>query len=307
VPNWEDLRRQITEKTGFRGILRLNEPMTDHTTFKTGGPADMYIVPSSEDETVKVLRFLETEELPFFILGGGANILVADRGIRGVVIDMGSLNRVTVSGTEVRAGAGKSISDLALETARKGLSGLHVFYGMPGSVGGAVFMNARCYDGEISSFYTEASVYCNGEISSVPFREKEWDYKHSPFRENGKIILEVLFRLQSGDPDKLTARSGEIHADRNAKGHFRTPCAGSVFKNNRAFGEPSGKIIDRLGLRGYRIGGAAVSDWHANIFINEGGASASDIRDLIFHVRNRVKEETGFSLEPEVLFVGEWE
>ena len=270
---------------------------------------DCHSQPADFEETTAVLDYLREQEVPVFVLGGGANILVSDKGIRGAVLDTGSLDSVSVSvsGTSVRTGAGKDISSLALETAEKGLSGLHAFYGMPGSIGGAVFMNARCYDEEISYLFKEAVVYTGGEIKTVPFDKGEWGYKKSPFQTGGGIILETLFQLVPGDPVKLKSHAEEIYKDRQEKGHFRAPCAGSVFKNNRAFGEPSGKIIDRLGFRGFQIGRAAVSDWHANIFINKGGASASEIRDLILHVQNRVKEETGFFLEPEVLFVGDWE
>ena len=168
-------------------------------------------------------------------------------------------------------------------------------------------MNARCYDGEISQIFLWAdAVDETGNLIRLPYREEEWSYKRSPFQDRNLVLLRAAFRLTPGDPDDLVRIMADHRADREKKGHFRRPCAGSVFKNDRRFGRPSGRIIDECGLKGLRVGDAAVAPWHGNIIINDGNARAGDIRALMERVRREVRDRTGFDLEPEVLLAGDW-
>ncbi len=328
---------------------RFDEPMANHTTFRVGGPADLFVRPASEESLAALVNFLFAQDVPVSLIGGGSNLLVADRGIRGAVISLEALSSIyTEKGEDagsdagrnvemanpgaprntsvespaiVTAGSGASMKALTEWCATRGLSGLERFAGLPGSVGGAAFMNARCYDRSVSDvffggrvLYFDRSGYT---LLKVPFRESEWDYKRSPFQERVSadsvglspgdwVISAVSFALRPGERGAIEREMAGYIADREAKGHFRFPSAGSMFKNNRAFGKPSGVIIDETGLKGFRIGDAQVAPWHGNIVINAGNASAADLRRLVEEVRRRVLERTGFSLESEVILAGDW-
>jgi UDP-N-acetylmuramate dehydrogenase len=298
----------LNRKINIRGIIREDEPLKSHTSFRTGGKADLFAEPADEEDLIQLLRELKDLEVPWFILGGGANILVSDKGVRGMVISMVNLDCMKLEGTALTLGAGMPVSEGAAYAADKALQGLEFIYAMPGSVGGALWMNARCYDSEVAAVLKGATIL-NEDFDKVyvPFKSEEWDYKKSPFQTSNCIILSAEFSLKQGESGTLWKRMLEIRKDREDKGHFRAPCGGSTFKNNRAFGSPSGKLIEEAGLKGLRLGGAAVSDWHGNILINENNATASEISSLICIVQKKVQEKTGFLLEPEVLRVGEWE
>jgi UDP-N-acetylmuramate dehydrogenase len=282
--------------------------MSRHTWFEIGGPADLYVSPADGQQLREILRLARAEALPRFVLGAGANILVSDRGIRGIVIDTSRLDGLRVEGELLTAAAGAVMSDVAAASVAAALAGLESFFAMPGRIGGSVWMNARCYERSLSDCL-ESVEYLDGslEVETVPRRDADWDYKRSPFQERDGVILGATFRLQpAGDPSPLAARMAEVKADRERKGHFLYPCAGSMFKNNRAFGMPSGMLIDKLGFRGKRLGGALVSPLHANIIVNAGGATAADIDALASEIEARVHAELGFALEREVLRVGDW-
>ncbi len=286
--------------------VRLDEPLAKHTTIEVGGPADAFIIPESPDETAAVVQALHGE--PFFILGGGANIVVADAGIRGVVVSMERLNALEIAGDTVAVGSGRSVSDTAWELGSQGIGAIHFLYGMPGSVGGALWMNARCYGSEVSDVLLGAVLLDrNGSVRSYRTDPADFAYKRSPFQDGRHIILSAEFTATRGEAESIVRDMVSFHADREHKGHFSAPSAGSMFKNNRDFGVPTGKIIDEAGLRGTQVGGAKVSDLHGNIFINSGGATATDFRRLVEMVRSEVRRKTGFELELEVLFVGDWE
>jgi len=288
-----------------------NEPMARHCTFKTGGAADCLIRPFGDgfpDFAAALLGAARAEGVGVFILGGGANILVADAGIRGIVLDCGGWageedNREGV----FRLRAGTSMDDAAAIAERKGLSGLEFLAGMPGSIGGAVWMNARCYGQEIADVLTETEIIdfslSPPETLRLTACKNDFGYKRSPFQGRDALILSAAFRLVPGDPGRIGERMDANRRDREEKGHYRFPSAGSVFKNNPEFGKPSGKIIDELGLRGLQKGGAQVAPWHGNFIINTGGATSEDIRALTEEVAARVKNATGFTLEPEILFI----
>jgi len=290
---------------------RYGEPMANHSTFKVGGPADCFLRPSGASLPAFVAALLTqagAEGAPVFVLGGGANIVAADSGIRGIVLDMGGWAGEAERTEDVlRLRSGTSLDDAAEAAARAGLSGLEFLAGMPGTIGGAVWMNARCYGREISDALseTEGLDFSLGapEHFRLPADPAEFGYKRSPFQDRRALILSASFRLAPGEPGAILAEMDGYRRDREDKGHYRFPSAGSVFKNNPAFGGPSGKIIDELGLRSLRIGGAQVAPWHGNIIVNTGGATASDIRALTEELAAKVRSATGFDLEPEILFV----
>ena len=294
-------------KINIRGRLLSDEPMAAHTTYRVGGPADLYAVPADSADLASLLRFCHSQGIEPFILGGGANILVSDRGIRGLVIDMTQINRISINNGTLEVGAGLAVSDAAAWCADRGWAGLHFLYSMPGSVGGAVWMNARCYDGEIYEVLRYVDqLHPDGSTTRYLPRAEDFDYKISPFQTANCVIVDCGIALTAADRDTLWQQMQSYRADRESKGHFTAPSAGSVFKNNRAFGSPSGTIIDRLGLRGQRIGGAQVSERHANIIVNTGNATACDIDRLATLVAERVEQQFGFTLEREVLKIGEW-
>ena len=307
-----DRLREFREKINIDAELRLDEPMRNHTSFRVGGPADIYVEPRKREDLETVLREADATGIPVFILGGGANILVSDRGIRGLVVNLSGLRAIEITGNTRRAEAGRPVSDAAETAAAAGLAGLDFLYAMPGSVGGAVWMNARCYEGSVSDVletvrYVDEDIRVREAGRGDAAFMNGFGYKKSPFQGTRRVILEAVFELRREPRESIRARMLEIRRDRTAKGHFIAPSAGSVFKNNRDFGEPSGAIIDRLGFRGYSQGGAAVSPIHANIIINSGNATAADIRRLIETIGERVRRELGYTLEREVLYVGDWD
>ncbi len=290
--------------------------MARHCSFRIGGPAEALVRPRDATSAAALFAAARGEGIPLFVLGAGANILVGDRGIRGIVLDSGALASVRAEpaggGRAVLvAEAGLSMDELCLEALCRGLGGLEDFAGMPGTVGGSAFMNARCYEREMSQVLAWVeSAGAGGVTERRSLDGAEWSYKRSPYQAGGAragaLILGAAFSLEPADPSVLAAAMRRRRADREAKGHYRLPSAGSVFKNDRAFGKPTGKILDELGFRGRRMGGAAVSDWHANIFVNSGGATAADMRALIELARDEARARLGIELEPEVLMVGEF-
>ncbi len=299
---------EIMGRINIEGVMRTDEPMDRHTTFRVGGPADLYIRPDSVADLQAVLSLLRQAGTPILILGGGANVVVSDAGVRGAVIDTTGLSAVRRDGNLLRVESGAMISDAAEVSVQHGLEGLEFLYSMPGTCGGAVWMNARCYGSSIDDIL-ESVQYLdeNSELQTLTAVHEEFDYKKSPFQLHDWTIVEAVFRLRPGSVDELTARMRGYYEDRLSKGHFALPCAGSVFKNDRRFGAPSGKILDELGVRGMQVGGARVSDLHANIIVNTGTARASDIYHLTQKLHDLVLSERGYDLEPEVLFIGEWE
>jgi len=294
-----------------------NEPMSRHTTFKVGGPADVWLSPRGDNFPAfcaELINRARKEEVPVFLLGGGANIVVCDKGIRGIVLDMGAWNGLIETAREFVLKSGTSIDEAADTAAASRLSGLEFLAGMPGTVGGAVWMNARCYGKQVSDvlhwidivdFSGQEPQVKRIAIGDSP-EKAGFDYKKSPFQKMNCLILSAAFNLKNSGKEKIIAEMEKNRQDRKEKGHYLFPCAGSAFKNNRDFGKPTGQIIDELGLRGLQIGGAQVAPYHGNIVINTGGATAADIRALMDEVAAKVKTATGFVLEPEILFVGEY-
>jgi UDP-N-acetylmuramate dehydrogenase len=296
--------------------VRYHRPMAELSSFKAGGPADCWVQPGGEGFpafAAALIAAARAADVPVFILGGGANILAADSGIRGIVLDTGGWMGLTGQPQQegiLRLRAGTTLDAAAEIAALAGLSGLEFLAGMPGSIGGAVWMNARCYGREIADVLveTEAVDFSGSKPRYVqlPAVKTEFGYKRSPFQGRDTLILSASFRLTPGKTPDIRATMDAHRADREAKGHYCYPSAGSVFKNNPDFGKPTGKIIDELGLCGLQKGGAQVAPWHGNIIVNSGGATASDIRALVDEVAARVKAAAGLTLEPEILFVGDW-
>lgn len=299
---------EILNKINIKGSISLDEDMSKHTTFKCGGKAEFFIKAEAVSDIIEVKKAAEDNNIPLFILGGGANILVSDRGIPGITLSTEMLNRVEADGEAIIAEAGITINNLAKFAFENSLTGLEFINGMPGSLGGAVWMNARCYGDEISSHFLWADYIDDDYVQKRLFFDKsQWDYKISPFQKKGIIITRVALQLKSGDKESILEVMKKNSEDRRIKGHFNYPCAGSVFKNNRDFGAPTGKIIEDAGLKGITIGGAQISTFHGNIIVNRDNALSSDINELIELTIRRVKETTGFELEPEVLKIGNWE
>lgn len=267
----------------------------------------MYVRPKDEEDLLSLLRDLKSEDIPRFLLGGGANILVADRGIRGIVIDMSDISSIELEDAEVISGAGTAVSDVSDFAAAHALSGMEFIYRMPGSLGGALWMNARCYGRSISDLQGWIRFIDRDlELQTIPLSQDQFAYKSSPFQQNGGTIVQAGFRLETAEQDLVYQKMRQVEEDRRKKGHFDYPSAGSVFKNNRDFGEPTGKILDAYGVRGMRSGGAQVSSLHANIIVNTGGATASDVSTLVTQLQNIAFRERGIRLEPEIRFIGEW-
>lgn len=301
--------QQIIQQTVPPDMVAFNEPMSCHTSFKIGGPADVLLTPGTMEELLSCLQIIKEYRLPHFFLGGGTNILVSDKGIRGVIIHTGKLNRIstTADGT-LTAQAGAQVEHVCNAAAESGLSGLEFICGMPGSIGGALWMNARCYGGSLSDILDSATVITrNFELETVQYNTSDFGYKRSPFQTMQGCIWDVTLKLSVGDQGEIRSKMSENQQDRKEKGHYSYPSAGSLFKNNREFGAPTGRILDDLGLKGKRIGGAAIAPYHANIFINENNATACDVLSLIRLAVETAFEKKQLRLEPEVRLVGEWQ
>ena len=280
-----------------------NEPLAAHCTFKIGGPARLFVQPVDHAQLCRAVALCKAQGVRYYLLGNGSNILFADEGYDGAVLDISSMqDAVEVHGTQLTAGAGVRLSALCKTALEHGLTGLEFAYGIPGTVGGAVYMNAGAYGGEIKDVLERVS-YLNteGEIVEADAAELDLSYRHSVFEENGGCILRADFRLQKSDPEAIKARMNELMAKRIEKQPLDKPSAGSTFK--RPVGAFAAALIDQCGLRGYRHGGAAVSDKHCGFVVNLGGATCADVLALCDEVCAIVKEKTGFALEKEIRVV----
>lgn len=293
----------------FREILRdeqirIDEPMSRHTTLGIGGPADRFLVPEGRDELCRVIETAVREHIPFFILGGGANLLVRDKGIRGAVIATKGLRGLTRKGTQITAGAGVPTAAVARLAAEAGLSGLEFAGGIPGSIGGAVYMNAGAYGGETAALISSVTaVSADGRARRYERSELAYAYRRSPFMETGEIILEAEFTLREGNKDEIRETMAAYNRSRREKQPVDARSAGSTFK--RPEGHFAGAMIEELGLKGFAVGDAAVSEKHAGFLINRGHATAADMLGLIEAVTEKVAARYGVTLEPEVQIVGE--
>lgn len=303
------MRREFIDKLLTivdKNNLYLDEPMSKHTTFRIGGNADVFIEIAA-DEIESVIEACNSEDVTYTVIGNGSNVLVGDKGIRGVTISIGKrMSDVKVDGDVVEAEAGALLSKTANNALNANLSGMEFASGIPGSVGGAVLMNAGAYGGEIKDIIVSANVLTpKGVVKCYPNEELELSYRHSKIMDEGGIILSAKFKLKQGNYDDIKSTMQELNGRRVDKQPLNYPSAGSTFK--RPEGHFAGKLIEDSNLRGYRVGGAMVSDKHCGFVVNFDNASAIDVRNLMSDVSKKVYENSKVRLEPEVRFIGEFE
>lgn len=284
--------------------LAWNEPMSRHTTFRVGGPADLMYFPASSSQLVKALNAAEERQIPVLVMGNGSNMIVRDGGIRGLVIVLGErFSQISIEGEILSTQAGASMARVAAAAQAASLSGLEFISGIPGTLGGGCAMNAGAYGGQLSDVLVDAEVYRNGEIRTLSREELQMGYRTTlPLREGG-IVLSARFRLTPDDGEAIMARMKDLNARRRDKQPLNFPSAGSTFK--RPEGYFAGALIEQAGLKGRTVGGAQVSEKHAGFIVNIGGATAKDITDLIALVQEEVRRASGVQLETEVRIIGE--
>lgn len=294
-----ELYMQLEDIVGADNV-RYDEPMRDHTTFAIGGPADAYVIPHSIGELAAVVKACRAAEAPYRIVGNGSDLLVADEGLRCVVIQvLDNLAGIEVDGTRVFAQAGATNAAVARAALEAGLAGFEFASGIPGTIGGAAIMNAGAYGGEFKDVAVELTcVTPEGDFVTVSREEADWAYRHSMMDGAGYIVAEAVLELAADDAAAIKERMDDLQARREEKQPLEMPSAGSTFK--RPEGYFAGKLIQDAGLRGYRVGGAQVSEKHTGFVVNAGGATAADVRALIADVQARVFEQFGVHLEPEV-------
>lgn len=287
------------------GKLESSVPMKKFTTFKIGGPADILYTADSKEEATEVISYCIRKGLPYFYIGGGSNLLVKDEGYRGVMIRPGTgMAQISVEGKLLKAGAGTRLSSLASAASGASLSGLEFAAGIPGSVGGAVMMNAGAYDMEIKDTIKSATaILPDGNIKTFSADELDLSYRHSIFAENNAMIVEAEFELKDGNKEDIIAKIKDLNDRRRKKQPLEYPSAGSTFK--RPKGDYAGRLIEASGCSDLAYGGARVSPKHAGFIINDANATAADVLNLIEIVRLRVKEFSGVNLETEICIVGE--
>ena len=300
-----DLYQELCGILGEENVFT-KEPMSRHTTFRAGGPADFFVTPEKEGQVRKTLSLLKEAQVPRYIMGNGSNLLVGDRGYRGVILQIcKKMNRIRIQDTVIQAQAGALLSKIAAEAQAKGLTGFEFASGIPGSLGGAAMMSAGAYGGEMKQVLIQAQILnASGEIEDVLAEEMELGYRSSVFSRNGGVILSASIQLEPGDPPAIQSRMEELKFLRTSKQPLEYPSAGSTFK--RPEGYFAGKLIQDAGLRGFQVGGAQVSEKHCGFVINKDQATAMDIRSLMEQVSEKVYAQFGVRLEPEVKLIGEF-
>mgnify|MGYP001481644996 CR=1 FL=1 len=298
--DWIDELRRLSV-----GTILENERLAPYTTWKIGGPADALVVPSGKAELALTLRTLRRLGVPWMILGRGSNLLVSDRGVRGAVIKLGdAFDYVRFEGERVVAGGAYSLIKLSVMTGKEGLTGLEFAGGIPGTVGGAVFMNAGAHASDISRILISAEVVLeDGELAVWTRDDLEFSYRHSKLQETKAVVTEAAFQLAYGDRREIAAAMAAYKDRRMRTQPLKMQSAGSVFRNPP--GDHAARLIEAAGLKGLRVGGAEVSEIHANFIVNTGNATAEDVLTLIEIIQRTVEERTGIRLVPEVLAVGE--
>lgn len=286
--------------------VHTDEPMSRHTTFRIGGSADYFVKPGNADEVAAVIAVCREYNIPYFILGNGSNLLVSDDGYRGMIINiMDNMDSVTVDGRIITAQAGAMLVRVSVMARDNALTGLEFASGIPGTIGGAVYMNAGAYDGEMKNVVkTVRAIDEYGRIYELDSEKMDFSYRHSIVEERKLIVLEVTLELEHGSREAIDDRMKELAEARRSKQPLEYPSAGSTFK--RPEGYFAGKLIMDAGLRGYSVGGAQVAEKHCGFVINKGGATASDVVELIRDVQHDVDDKFGVTLEPEVKMLGEF-
>ena len=286
--------------------VRLHEPMKKHTTFRIGGPADYYLCPHSTEELQKILQICRENKLEFFILGNGSNLLVSDKGYRGVVIQLWkNFSDIETEDNTITVKAGALLSKVAAEALEESLTGMEFASGIPGTMGGAVMMNAGAYGGEMKDIIREVTVLTReGELLTLSKEEMNFGYRTSVVKEKGYVVISAELQLRKGDREEIRKVMDELKERRVTKQPLDMPSAGSTFK--RPEGYFAGKLIMDAGLRGFSVGGAQRSEKHCGFVVNKVDATAADVLGLIGEVQKRVQEKFGVALEPEVKFLGEF-
>ncbi|MDM5226314.1 UDP-N-acetylmuramate dehydrogenase [Cytobacillus sp. NJ13] len=287
------------------GTVKENEPMANHTTMKIGGPADLFIEPSSIENLAKAMELIRRYELKWRAIGRGSNLLVSDGGIEGVVIKLGrGMDHLDLNETELKAGGGYSVVALSTIISKKGLSGLEFASGIPGSVGGAVYMNAGAHGSDISQILTKAHVlFEDGKMEWLTNEEMEFSYRTSVLQtKRPGIVLEAVFRLTEGDREKISSAMQKNKDYRKETQPWNFPCAGSIFRN--PLPEYAGQLIEKAGMKGHTIGGAQISNMHGNFIVNAGDAKAEDVLALIQHIKDTIFDLYGVKMETEVEIIG---
>lgn len=285
--------------------IKLNEPMKNHTTFKIGGPVDVLVLPRTLADIKTTMDYCQKNQHPLFIFGLGSNIVVRDKGIRGIAIKIGNnLKEIRIAGQEIYAQAGIRLSELARKAADNCLSGLEFAEGIPGSLGGAVVMNAGAYGGEIKDVVVEVEgISQSGEIRNFQLNEIGFEYRCSVFQHNHYVVFAVKMQLQPGSKADIQSKMREYAHNRREKQPLEYPSAGSVFR--RPPGYYVGPMLEKMGFKGFTVGGAQVSSKHAGFIVNTGNASAADVLELIDIIGKAAREQFGVDLQPEIRVVGE--
>ena len=286
--------------------VKKDEPMKSHTTFRVGGPADYFVTPQTAEEVAKVIETCTQEKVPYYIVGNGSNLLVSDKGYEGVIIQIyKQMNQVKVEGAQIHAQAGALLSMIAKRALDAELTGFEFAAGIPGTLGGACVMNAGAYGGEMQDVLKSVTVLTDkGEVKTLAKEELELGYRTSVIAKKGYIVLEAVLELQKGEKEKIQAVMDDLKERRVTKQPLEYPSAGSTFK--RPEGYFAGKLIQDAGLRGFQVGGAQVSEKHCGFVINKDQATASDVMNLMNQVSDKVYEEFGVRLQPEVKRLGEF-
>lgn len=282
----------------------MDEPMKEHTSFEVGGPADVFVAPGTTDEFSQVIGYLRKTGTSFYVMGNGTNLLVGDKGYRGVIVETRQLAGIEIAGETLVAEAGASLKDVAQAAQAAGLGGMEFASGIPGSIGGAAVMNAGAYDGEMKDIIAVLEVIDEqGQTRRLKVDECAYGYRESIVQKNPWYITKVTLKLKSGDGAAIQAKMDDLNERRRSKQPLEYPSAGSTFR--RPPGYFAGKLIQDAGFRGYRRGGAQVSEKHSGFVINAGDATAEDVLGLIAEIQETIKKEVGVEMRPEVIFIGE--
>ncbi len=303
----KDIKIRLEQIVGSENV-KTDEPMSQHTTFRIGGKADYFVSPKTKEQIQKVIDYCKKEEMAYYLIGNGSNLLVGDKGFRGVIIQIDrAFSEITFLDEQtVKAEAGVMLSRLAAEVAGKSLTGFEFASGIPGTLGGAVYMNAGAYGGEIKDCIVSALILDeNNNVRTLSKEELELTYRNSIVAKKGYTVLEAVFHFEKGNKEEIFSKMAELNGQRREKQPLNYPSAGSTFK--RPEGYFAGKLIMDAGLRGYRVGGAMVSDKHCGFVVNVDNATAKDVTTLMADVDRIVFEQFGVHLEPEVRFLGEFE
>lgn len=292
------------QKAFPQSIIKLNEPLSNYTYTETGGPADVVVFPTKKEEAVEIVRWIHEKGWPLTVLGNASNLIVRDGGIRGVVLILTEMNHIEVTNQTMKVESGARIIDVSQEALSYSLTGLEFACGIPGSTGGAIYMNAGAYGGEVQSVVETVEVMSRtGEVRILQNEDLNFSYRYSSLQETDDIVLEVVFRLEKGDAKKMKEKMDELTYLRTSKQPLEHPSCGSVFK--RPTGYFTGKLIQEAGLQGMMWGGAQISTKHAGFIVNIDQATATDYIELIHHIQEVILEKDGVTLETEVRIIGE--